>query len=552
MNGIEERLAAIEARLARLEQSTAPSTVGVKVAAAAGDRAKPAQPATFTLHDLLGERAAKPRGEALSVTNVLGWTGATAMVLAAAYLIRLAIDSGWLTPERQIVAAMLSGMVLIGAGLGLRNSDRQYASLLPAGGLVILFLSIYGAHLHFQLIGAHAAVAAVVVVCLGALWLGRLFDSELYALFAAVGSYSAPFLLPILSGAVADLVIYFSAWGVLFCIASVWLGTRRVYLLAAYLALLGFNALREGMPAEEWGAVLAFQSAQFVIFLVGAVVYSIRRNSPMERDAALAHLPLLLIFYALQYALLQRHLPALAPWIALASAAVLLAAYGVARHFLQAPLESGTLLVGTYATLALFHAGYLESVPAAWAPWVPLLLLPILAGYLFATGKNDGVIWPLRLGIVAIFLINYLRVLGNVDLAHVPGRDLLGLIYAAQLYTGYYLARRLSALAAWAPPLLYAGHIALMGAALHILDERLAVSLSWGVLGIACLVLALRAPDKTLGKSSLLVFAASASKVLLFDLSGAAPLVRIACLLVLGVTLYGGGWMYRKLDALPD
>jgi uncharacterized membrane protein len=53
-----------------------------------------------------------------------------------------------------------------------------------------------------------------------------------------------------------------------------------------------------------------------------------------------------------------------------------------------------------------------------------------------------------------------------------------------------------------------------------------------------------------LGKSSLLIFAASAAKVLLFDLSTAAPLVRIGSLVILGVTLYAGGWMYRKMDAL--
>jgi uncharacterized membrane protein len=97
---------------------------------------------------------------------------------------------------------------------------------------------------------------------------------------------------------------------------------------------------------------------------------------------------------------------------------------------------------------------------------------------------------------------------------------------------------------------LYAGHIALMGAAVNILNERLAVSLAWGVIGLACLALAFRARDKLLGTSSLLIFAASAAKVLLFDLSDATPLVRIACLLVLGVTLYAGGWLYKRVDAM--
>lgn len=39
------------------------------------------------------------------------------------------------------------------------------------------------------------------------------------------------------------------------------------------------------------------------------------------------------------------------------------------------------------------------------------------------------------------------------------------------------------------------------------------------------------------------------------DLSGVTPLVRIASLAMLGVTLYVVGWMYKKMDAIkvePD
>ena len=72
-----------------------------------------------------------------------------------------------------------------------------------------------------------------------------------------------------------------------------------------------------------------------------------------------------------------------------------------------------------------------------------------------------------------------------------------------------------------------------MGAAVQILDERLAVSIAWSGIALVSLVLA-----------------ASSAKVLLFDLSSAAPLIRIGSLLVLGVTMYVGGWMYKKVEAM--
>ena len=564
MKTIEERLAQVEARLERIERlmpamsaaraAETPAPADEPVAAASP---APAQPAVAT--PAMARRVLDPQygtatqsrheSSTLTVTQILGWTGATALVLAVAYLIRLALDAGWLTPERQLGLAVLSGFALIGAGLKLRSADKQYASLLPAGGLVVLFLSIYGAHLYYHFIGVPMATGAVILTCLAALWLGRLFESELYGLFAVVGSYSAPFLLHTLAGSVVDLVIYFSAWSVLFCLYSIWIGNRRTYLLAAYLALLGFHYLWNRMAPAEWGAAFAFQALQFAIFLAGAIGFSVRHQRPMRSEEAMAHLPLLLIFYALQYWLLERHLPAFAPWIALGSLAVLLLAHLAAKRMLDA-LPASSMLVSAYAALVLFHAGYMELLPAAFAPWVALLLLPALGFTIRTRGEFASLSWPIRALVVIIFALNYQRVVFGAGLDDVPAHELLALLYAASLYVAYALVRRLPSLESFAMVALYVGHVAMMSAAVQILDGRLAVSLAWGIVALACLALAFRARDKLLGKSSLLIFAASAAKVMLFDLSHASPLVRIGLLVVLGVTLYAGGWMYKKVDLL--
>jgi len=95
--------------------------------------------------------------------------------------------------------------------------------------------------------------------------------------------------------------------------------------------------------------------------------------------------------------------------------------------------------------------------------------------------------------------------------------------------------------------LLYAGHISAMAAALHFFDVPIVQSAAWGVLALACLGVSLARHDRLLGQSSLLVFAATAGKVLLYDLSGAHPVARIVSLVVLGVTFYFGGLLYQKM-----
>jgi hypothetical protein len=389
---------------------------------------------------------------------------------------------------------------------------------------------------------------AVVVVCLLSLALCRVFESDLYALFAVAGSYSAPLLI---SGVptITDLVIYFSAWSVVFSVFSIWHGRRLIYLLALYLALIVFDFMFRNKAPEAWAAALAYQAVQFAVFGTATVLFSIRNRSPLDGASAWGHLPPLLIFYFLQYALLKRHLPELAPWIAVGSGVVIAGLYGTARAVLQRPLPGGEFLLWAYVALVLFHAGYLESVPHAWAPWVAFAVMPVAAVVTWRQGSGFRASWPVWIAVIAIFAVNYLRIVLDTDLRSVPARSWLAVAYAAQLYLGYYFLRNREPVQGVATLVLLAGHVCAMAAALHLLAEGIVESAAWGVIALTCLGLSLWQRDRVLAQTSLLVFGAAAVKVLLYDLGGASPLTRIVSLVVLGVTFYLGGLLYQRLPA---
>jgi len=98
--------------------------------------------------------------------------------------------------------------------------------------------------------------------------------------------------------------------------------------------------------------------------------------------------------------------------------------------------------------------------------------------------------------------------------------------------------------------LLYAGHASAMAAPAQLLDNAFLISAVWGALGLACILAALKTEDRKLGLSSLVIFGLFALKVLLFDVADAGPLVRIGSLLALAVSLYLGGWLFRKVSDL--
>lgn len=488
------------------------------------------------------------------VTNLLGWAGATALVMASVYLVMLAIDAGWLTPLRQVMLAMLGGAMCIGAGLLLREKDMHYASLLPATGIVVLFLALYGAHNYYHLLGTTAAGAGIVAVCLLALWLNRMFMSEMYALFAVLGSYTAPLFLGDHSYSITDLILYFACWSVLFSVFALWVRERAVYMLAMYLALVIFDVMWSATMRDAWLEALVFQTVHFAIFVTAATLFSLRIEN-MSLRTAYAHIPALVLFYFVQYHILDTHVPAIAPWVAVGSAAVLLACYFIVYRVLMRDLSGGRILLSAYVALVLVHAVYVESVSAHWAPWVGLLVVPLLGGYAYVRGDAKAPGTPLWLAVMLIFSANYFTLLVGDALPHdnnVPAHQLLGLCYAAELYLGFHLLRDRVGMKELARIALYAGHIALMAWAMQLFDNRFLVSLSWGVLALGCLMLSLKFRDKILGQSSLLIFAASIFKAMLYDIALATPLIRIASLAVLGASLYLGGWLYKKVSALEE
>jgi uncharacterized membrane protein len=131
-----------------------------------------------------------------------------------------------------------------------------------------------------------------------------------------------------------------------------------------------------------------------------------------------------------------------------------------------------------------------------------------------------------------------------------PGGKILVAIYAAALYAAYHQVRTRKA-PEWLMGCLFGGHVAAMAAAWHLLGDRVAISVSWGVLALVCLGVSFLMKDVFLGNSSLLVYGISSAKVFLFDLSGAQPLVRIGSLVALGLSLYVGGLLYRRLNERP-
>ena len=127
-----------------------------------------------------------------SIARVLGLGGGLALVSAGGYVIKLCIDSGWLTPERQVMMVAIAGIALMFSGFFFPKIDRKYSTALPVTGLILNYLAIAGGCSYYHLINEGLAVALVMGATVLGLFISQTFNSVVLSYLAIVGIYSAP------------------------------------------------------------------------------------------------------------------------------------------------------------------------------------------------------------------------------------------------------------------------------------------------------------------------------------------------------------------------
>ncbi|HET6361545.1 MAG TPA: DUF2339 domain-containing protein [Gemmatimonadota bacterium] len=575
---IDHRLSEIEQRLAALE-----SLLGRQVQAAPAGR-----PPIVAVSSAV--REGSPRTESrvrvgISASTILGWAGAAALLLAAAYFVRLAIVEGWLTPWIQVAIAAIAGIAMIGGAFALRPRDIRYSSLLGAGGIAVLYVAVYGAHVYHGLIGPWPAIVAASAVAAFSLVLHALFRQPVYVAFALVGTYLTPALLP--RGSIQELAIYLGIWNVAYGAYAVWQKSRGLYLAAAYAFVLVFAwgwerevhatvdaAIDARLLQLDFHAVPRWFAAAFLwfqacVFVVAAVLVSSRARQALTQPLAWAHLPALLFFYGLQNEILggaypgigQTEHPDIAPLAGIALALAVYAGWAVGRAALEEVPRASLQVAHAFAAIVFVHAVYSELVPPGWRPLVAFV---VAAAITFRPSMHRAREWPILAMGAFLFLIGYVGVAFPYtmpDDVAVVGRSALFLGYPTLLYVLYFESRgtgeQEQANVTWRWLLLGLAHTMSLAATGWLVEqwlgspdttlERLWLSCAWAAIGLAWLLYATASDDRTLARSTLGIFAAFGLKVVFSDLDSAEPLVRVGILVVLGLTLYAGGWIYRRV-----
>lgn len=529
-NTIESRLNALEARLSSIEKKLFPA-------------AEPKPP----LPQAIKTPPSPATQEQASVSSSGGFLGIVAVicfVFAAGFIIKLAIDSGWLTPVRQIGLAITFGISLIVAGFQLLRTDKAYASLLPAAGVIILYLSVFAGHHFHHLYELNIALGLITGTSLLCLWIYSEIRNDLYPLVAAVGSYAAPMLLEV--GSVSEFSLYyFTFCSICFSGLSIWTQSRTLPIAASYLAI--FVTSIAGLTLQQPDVIVGVLALHFIIFSTGTYLYTRHSGNPLTETESWAFFPVLLFFYAAEYFFLNQISPEKAPWLSLAFAGFLIALY-LSAKFTSSKNLGSTSVVSAFAAIVFLHSFYFVIMPEGLRS---ILFFVLVFGLAFFPRRltTSGSFHIPAFAIGFILLLEFIRMTSHLLHENEMRWVAMSSLSVVSLFTLYVSKFDLLRTKTGTVVLATAHLLAIMSFYRFAYDYgSLAVSGLWLTYALALMAVGFTKRDKILTRSTMLPLACAAGKALLYDVSSAAAPVRIVCLLITGAALYGSGLLLRKID----
>jgi len=528
-------------------------------------------------------RAPEPAYE--SIETVIGrkWLGWVAIALicgATLFFLKYAFENRWIGELGRVIMGIVAGLAMVWAGYDRhRKQWRYFSQVLSGGGVIVLYLSIYGAFGYYHLISQPAAFVFLAIIVAQTHLLALAYNARSIVLVGIIGGFLTPVLL---SSERDQYVVLFTYIFILNC------GTFGVIIARAWpwiasLSYIGTQALfwiwySEHYHPDKRVAALLFQFAVLALFVLTSLLTRWRgRQTGPEEWIRLAVTPF--VFYATCYFLLNEDHH---DWMAALALVLAVVFAGLARWDLSlAAPDRRFLLVAlgtalTFATLAIpiqLHSNWItiawgvEAAALVWVSWetaTPALrtfsaCVFVLAIYRFLILDTPGSRAPFTPVLNRYFLGMLALVISLAAAAYVSGRHLpVGDPSSRWAWRSGFAAFGVLLLGSSIEAYTYfssqAGAIGYRSGLESLETERslhwagqLSLSLLWS--GYALLLTAggfrYRLPPlRTMG---LVLFGITLAKVVFVDIADLRAFYRIVALLALGLVLLGVAFAYQRV-----
>ena len=549
-----KRIARLEARIDALQYQTPQSpepTPPVSTPAA------PTPLSAYQIESMIGRRW-------------VGWVAILLILFATAFFMKYAFENRWIGEVGRVAIGVAFGVGMSVAGFRYHQRGwRLFSQILTAGGIILLYLSSYAAFGYYHLVGQKTAFLLLAVLVAEAAALALFYNAPAIAIMALVGGFLTPLLLRSDRDQYQWLFAYILALDIgALALLKHWRGLSSIaYFGTQILFWLWYN---ENYDQQKRSAVLVFQTAVFVIFLLAHVGRELIRRELANNEDALLVLVNPFVFFATTYYLYN---PTHHNWMGVFAIGMALLYAGAATLLVKRSTQSRReilllIAVGlTFVTIAIPIQLNANWITMAWAVeglavlWAALEIgsarLRFHAFTLFVLAFFKLIFWDTPYGrrpeFIPVFNRYFLSSLAVIacflgavylyqrakEKTRVP-ELVLGLAAAVAFwwvisvetftfFTSRALAER---------ELADADHQRWLG--------QMALSVVWSAYAAALAAAGFIRRVAPVRWAALVLFALTIIKAMVIDIAGLQQLYRIIVFLVLGILLLLVAWGYHK------
>ena len=604
------RIAQLRARLERLERRQGTAGAGQEIAAVVSQPPSAAEPA---IELVLADEPAEPMvfggpvrppppapaesWETWIGRRGLGWVAVVLMLLATAFFLKQVFENRWIGELGRVALGVAAGLLLSGLGFRYYRRDwRRFSQMLTAGGVVLLYLTTFGAFGYYHLLPRQPASLFLVALIVEAAALAVLYEAPSIALMAVIGGLMTPLLLASDRDQYRSLFLYLIALNA----GVAGLAIVRPWRVIGLVSFLGSQGLfwawydRHYHP-EKLAAAIGFQAALLGLYLGASLIVHVVRRWKATVEDLVRMLLVAGLSFAVAYTLLDEdyHLwmGSLAigmaivyttfAWIALRSAGgdgrLVLTSVAVAIGFVATaiPIQAQAVWISlgwAILGLALWWFGLKARFAAIRAMGAVLLVLAAGRLVIFNTPSLDRPpfvpLWN-SYGLPALAVAACILTVAALSwrtrrsatpldrlamaVAGLGGIALVWWVLSLESYQ-YFTAQAAQLQSEMAQrdqrvpdasgrPI---GEVAAQRAEQLLRLGHTALSVVWAAYGVAVLAVGFRLRSSGLRWAALLVLGATLGKVVLVDMSDLPGFYRVATLFVAAVVMAMAAWAYQK------
>jgi uncharacterized membrane protein len=235
----------------------------------------------------------------------VGWAAIVVILFATAFFLKYAFDNRWIGELGRVSIGIAFGIGMCLAGFRYQQKGwRIFSQILTAGGIVLLYLSNYAAFGFYHLAGQKTAFVFLAILVAEAAALSLVYSAPAIAIMALVGGFLTPMLLH------SDRDQYRSFFVYIFALDAGALALLKHWPGLSSLAYFGTQLLfwlwyNQNYHHQKRGAVLVFQTAIFLLFLLAYLARELWRRESATLEDAFLLLVNPFVFFATTYNLLK-------------------------------------------------------------------------------------------------------------------------------------------------------------------------------------------------------------------------------------------------------